>query len=159
MKTVNYFKKRKFNETQLNEAIAVSGSIRQVLIKLKLKAAGGNYRCIHTLIKRLKLDTSHFHGQGWNKGQTFGPKRPISDYLSNKYHICSSKLKERLIKDKYLKHKCQSCDGETWINKPIPLELHHKDGNRDNNNLDNLELLCPNCHTMTKTYRRIKSSL
>ncbi len=40
-----------------------------------------------------------------------------------------------------------------WLNKPIPLELHHKDGDNTNNELDNLELLCPNCHALTDNYR------
>lgn len=56
------------------------------------------------------------------------------------------KLKQKLIEDKIKEAKCERCKNKTWNNKPIPLELHHKDGNRFNNSLDNLEVLCPNCH-------------
>lgn len=41
-----------------------------------------------------------------------------------------------------------------WMGKPIPLELHHKDGNHYNNDLSNLEILCPNCHAQTDNYSR-----
>jgi len=40
-----------------------------------------------------------------------------------------------------------------WLGRPIPLELHHIDGNRDNNVLENYQLLCPNCHALTDSYR------
>lgn len=50
-------------------------------------------------------------------------------------------------------HKCECCGLEQWQGKPIPLELHHIDGDRYNNELDNLQLLCPNCHSQTPNYR------
>ena len=49
--------------------------------------------------------------------------------------------------------KCSCCDLETWQEKEIVLEIDHIDGNSDNNLLDNLRLLCPNCHSQTKTYK------
>ncbi|MBT7930179.1 HNH endonuclease [Candidatus Peregrinibacteria bacterium] len=49
--------------------------------------------------------------------------------------------------------KCSSCELETWQGKEIVLEIDHIDGNSDNNSLDNLRLLCPNCHSQTKTYK------
>jgi Zn finger protein HypA/HybF involved in hydrogenase expression len=51
------------------------------------------------------------------------------------------------------KHKCAKCNIDSWNNNPIILELEHKDGNSENNNLDNLECLCPNCHSQTPTYK------
>ena len=57
---------------------------------------------------------------------------------------------------KYLKrvrgHKCEECKLETWFGEPIPLDTHHLDGKWENNNLDNLKLLCKNCHAITDTY-------
>jgi|LakMenEpi03Aug12_1017415.scaffolds.fasta_scaffold02757_1 hypothetical protein len=50
-------------------------------------------------------------------------------------------------------HKCQTCGIENWNNKPIILELEHIDGNYNNNIITNLELICPNCHSQTDTYK------
>lgn len=48
---------------------------------------------------------------------------------------------------------CAKCNISTWFEKPIALELEHKDGNNQNNSRDNLEGLCPNCHSITETWR------
>lgn len=50
-------------------------------------------------------------------------------------------------------HRCESCNNESWGGKPIRLELHHVDGNSDNNDESNLNLLCPNCHSLTPNYK------
>lgn len=50
-------------------------------------------------------------------------------------------------------HQCECCKMTEWLGQPIPLELHHKDGNKNHNELSNYELLCPNCHALTDTYR------
>jgi len=145
--------RRKYTNQQVIDAVASSTSLRQVLNKLDLKSAGGNYASIKKLIVTLKLDTKHILGQAIHRGQRFGPKRPLEDYLSNLYSIQSHKLRLRLLRENVFPHQCARCNRKTWLNQPIPLELEHKDGNHLNNNLDNLELLCPNCHAFTSTYR------
>lgn len=147
----------KYNLQQLNEAIKNSKSIRQTLSKLGICEHGGNYATIKRMIKKYNIDTSHFTGKGWNKGQNFGPKRPISDYLSNTRPITSDRLKKRLLKEDYFDYKCYKCHRTLWNEKPIPLELEHINGNHDDNSLSNLTLLCPNCHAQTTTYRRRKN--
>ena len=61
---------------------------------------------------------------------------------------------------KFRGHKCECCGLSEWNNLPINFELHHIDGNRTNHSLENLLLICPNCHSQTETFRakNIKSS-
>lgn len=78
----------------------------------------------------------------------------LEDILANKYESYpTSKLHYRLIKEGYKEHKCECCGLTEWLGNPIPLELHHIDGNNHNHNLDNLKLLCPNCHSMTDNFK------
>lgn len=146
-------KLKKYSEEQLRNAVKTSASIRQTLIKLGVKPFGGNYDVFRKAVKYFEIDTSHFLGQGHNKGKTFPPKRPIQEYLSNKHPIQSYKLKNRLLKEEVFQPICSNCEQTTWLEQPIPLELDHIDGNHFNNNLNNLRLLCPNCHALTPTYR------
>jgi len=151
--------KFKFSDDEFKKVISESISIRQVLIKFGFAPRGGNYQTIKNRINKLNISTKHFLGMGANKGQNFGPKRPLNDYLSNKYSITSTSLKKRLISEGLFKNECSNCKNTTWLDNSIPLEIDHIDGNHYNNNLNNLRLLCPNCHSLTPTFRRRKSSL
>ena len=79
--------------------------------------------------------------------------RDIEEYTSNKVPMQSDKLKIRLINEGYLEPLCAMCGISRWLDGEVPLQLDHKDGNKDNNNLKNLRLLCPNCHALTPQYR------
>ena len=144
---------KNYTEEQFIEAVKSSISIRQVLLQLGLAPKGGNYQTVHKQCKQLNLDISHFKGQASNKNRKFGPKRNIQEYLTNKHPIQSYKLKKRLLEEDFFKYKCYGCQLTEWLNKPIPLELEHINGNHLDNSLDNLTLLCPNCHAATSTYR------
>ena len=146
--------KVKYTKELLEYICKNSSSYRQCLNKLGLKEAGGNYACIKKKIIEYGINISHFHHQAWNKGKkNESRKRKIDDYLSNKYPIQTYKLKKRLINEGYFEHKCCNCMKSTWINQAIPLELHHIDGNKLNNTISNLAMLCPNCHALTDNYR------
>ena len=144
---------RKYTEQALKEAIRTSSSFAEALRKLGLVPRGGNYATLHRAIARLELDTSHMTGQAHNRGKKFGPKRPLSLYLSNQFSIQSYKLKRRLLSEAVMPHQCVKCLLTRWNEQPIPLELDHINGNNADNRLGNLRLLCPNCHAQTPTYR------
>ena len=146
-------KLRKYDQSQLEEAVRKSTSLRQVLEVLGVAPYGGNYEVLRKAISYFNLDISHFTGQRWNKGRSFGPKQPLERFLNNELKTTSFKLKNRLLTEGILKPQCSSCERSEWLNQPIPLELDHINGNRSDNRLLNLRLLCPNCHTLTPTYR------
>lgn len=90
-------------------------------------------------------------------GCTGRSKFELADILSGKHpQYPTSKLSKRLVKEGYKKYQCEHCGIQHWNGKPISLELDHIDGNNGNHSLDNLQLLCPNCHSQTDTYRSKK---
>ena len=78
---------------------------------------------------------------------------PLLEYLAKSIDIQSNKVRKKLLEEGYKTHQCECCGFTEWLGEPIPLELHHKDGNHYNNSLDNFQLLCPNCHAKTSSYR------
>ena len=143
----------KYSEEQLVEAVKTSTSMRQTLLKLNAVPYGGNYDVLRKAFRYFDLGTSHFTGQAWCKGKKLPPKKPLQDCLENKKSIQSYKLRNPLIRDGILERICTNCGLNTWLNQPIPVELDHINGNNQDNRLENLRLLCPNCHTLTPTHR------
>lgn len=104
---------------------------------------------IDTLYHYLQMWNIEYHGQQSKKGRNTGLfYYPATEYLGTGKFITSDHLKKKLLRDGIKEHKCECCGQTTWLNKPIPLELHHIDGDHSNNVLENLQLLCPNCHAM-----------
>jgi hypothetical protein len=145
------------NDEIFAKVVKESGSIRQVLLTMGLVPAGGNYLTVKRRIMALRLDTKHFWGQGHLKGKknTWHPKAslPLILVAQSGYKGGTSRLKKRLLDERLLERKCYECGLTEWKNQPIPLELEHKNGNNTDNRLENLTLLCPNCHALTPTYR------
>ncbi len=150
-------KRRKWTDEQLVHAVENSLSIRMVIIKLGLVPAGGNYDQVKTRIKMLSLDTSHFTGMGWHTGnrvRAMVPAKPLTQLLVNGSDVQSYKLKKKLFA-KELKHpKCELC-GWAAISEDgrIPVELDHINGISNDNRIENLRILCPNCHSLQLTHR------
>lgn len=148
-------KQRSFTIEEFIAAVAKSQSKAGVLRELNLIPAGGNYATVNKYIKELGLDTSHFHGQGWRKGSTTPVRaaRPLSSILVRDCFFSISHLKKRLLREKVLHPVCSKCFRTEWNNLPIPLELDHINGVSTDHRLENLRLLCPNCHAQTPTHR------
>lgn len=113
-------------------------------------------RRVEGAIGRLGLDTSHFTGQRWAKGKTVRRRepRPLEEILQVGPRLASSSdLRRRLLAEGLRQHRCEGCELSEWAGRPIPLELDHVNGDRHDNRLENLRVLCPNCHALTPTYR------
>jgi hypothetical protein len=149
-------RKRSWTKEQLKEAVKNSLSIRQVLIKLKLREAGGNYFQIKKYIEEWGLNIAHLKGRGWNRGLTgfSSPRIALNKILIKNSHFQSFKLKKRLFLAGIKTPRCEECG---WAQKSpdgrIPLEIDHVNGDSRDNRLDNLKILCPNCHSLRPTHR------
>jgi len=109
---------------------------------LGLKPVGGNYANMKRKLQQIGANCEHWTGQAWNRDER------LKDWTA---YTRVNSLKSHLIKERG--HKCETCQRTEWNKKQIPLEVHHLDGDRTNNNCSNLELNCPNCHTLTKGFR------
>lgn len=111
-----------------------------------------NPKTINPLLERLGIQyDGNQSGKGFSK--TNDSYMPLEQYLLESQDIQSNKVRLKLLKEGYKEAKCECCGYSQWMGKPISLQLHHKDGNRNNNTLENFQLLCPNCHAMTDSYR------
>ena len=150
-------KKRKWTDAQFIDAVNSSLSYAQVLEKLGLKIAGSNYDSVKRKIKELSLDTSHMTGKAWNQGKRFTTVKPaklLSEILvEHSTYTNFNKLRKRLLKEGIKEYKCECCNSTEWLGKPIKLELHHINGVKDDLRIENLQILCPNCHAYTDNYR------
>ena len=115
------------------------------------KASGSMSKIVKERILRENLDISHFSKGNRNGGS---PRYNLEDILiENSPYSNMDRLKKRILKAGLLEYKCEKC-GNTgeWNGKPLVLQLEHKNGKHNDHRLENLEFLCPNCHSQTDTY-------
>lgn len=110
-----------------------------------------------TLEVYLKKYNIKYPGNMGNKGYSTPPnKRGSILYLGTDLNITSYKLKIKLFEEGIKQERCEKCENVEWMGEKIPLDLHHIDGNRFNNNLENLQILCKNCHGLTPNHSKKK---
>jgi hypothetical protein len=147
---------RKFTDEAAIKAITNKNnrSVKAVLRELNgSESSGSNYQVIYSIVKKYKLDTSHWLGKRLNilfRGvRTKSDKDFFIENSPSKSHV----VRLRLLQDGHKKKQCESCENTHWMNKEIPLEVHHVNGDNTDNRLSNLQILCPNCHAQTPTYK------
>lgn len=141
---------KQVNKQELEQIVKKSFSYADVCRALEVSPRGGNYVRVKKLIK--DLDISHFNRGAWNKGRKIKSasyqEAPIQQILiENSPHTNSGKLRVRLIKEGLKENKCEVCGCAE------SLELHHINGNHQDNRLENLQILCANCHRKTDNFR------
>jgi len=147
--------KTKYTKDNLEPIVQSSISYAQVLHYLNLSTSGGNQAHLKSVINKLGIEISHFKGQGWEKGKPSHNRSKPEDYLKEydkDVSVSTHQIKNWLFRDKIKEKICEECGLTEWQGKPIPLELHHIDGNRHNNKYENIKILCSNCHAQTENY-------
>jgi len=102
----------------------------------------------NTLKKFFKINKIIYNGNQGNKGVYV--TNPLVDNFKGSIGTVKQRIKDENLLDY---SKCGECGIKEWNKKEIGLELHHKNGNRKDNRLENLIYLCPNCHSQTDTHR------
>ena len=138
---------RQLTEEEFANLVAESRSFQELAQRIGyVKTGGGTQATLKQVVKERNLDTSHFTGQGWNKNN-----HDYSTFQKNSNKKNGKSTLKALINLRG--QKCEKCGMTEWLNEPINLEIHHIDGDHYNNELTNLQLLCPNCHSYTDNFR------
>lgn len=133
----------------LEDTVRNSTTFSEVARKLGKQPKGGNISALVNKCRDFEIDTRHLKGQSWAKGTS----KLSTEYLDTKVFVYGGTGTHKQILIRERGHVCERCKNEEWLGERITLELDHIDGDRQNNVRENLQLLCPNCHSYTPTWR------
>ena len=144
----------KYTKELLETNVKDCYSFSELCRRLGLKSEGSNPKTLRKKMDEFGVDYSHFTGQAWNKN----PKNPVyrGKYLPKLCEhssLSSANVKELVYRLELKENKCEICGITEWQGKPIICELHHINGDSTDNRIENLQILCPNCHSQTDNFR------
>jgi len=150
--------KLKYTKEFLEPLVKDSYSFREVVGRLGVSInSGGMNSHIKRQTVKYGIDTSHFLGRGRNRGENHvgGPdKKNVKDILllrAGQYRTKATQLRRALL-EIGREYKCYLCEVSKWRGKQLTLPVEHKNGNPLDDRKENIEFICPNCHSLTKTF-------
>ena len=138
----------KYTKEILQSVISSSISWGQVCKLLGCSSATGAQSHIKKRSIDFGIDFSHFLGQAHGRGKKSLFRKSALYYCTVDSKITSHNLRIKLLEEGIKDHICEKCGLKEWLGYPIPLELHHINGRKVGNIIENLMLLCPNCHAL-----------
>jgi Zn finger protein HypA/HybF involved in hydrogenase expression len=144
----------RYSESQAREAIAASRSWAEALRRLGMCDRGGAHRVLQRYARTVwEIDTAHFDPAAARLASLGRPARPLAEVLVEGSTVKSAQLKERLYREGIKTPACELCgQGEQWRGRPMALILDHVNGPHDDNRLENLRIVCPNCNATLDTH-------
>lgn len=141
------------SDDEFKAIIARNDSYSACLRELGLASKGSSaFRAIKERIAELNCSISHFCAASTH-GRTNGQPISLEQILvENSTYANTDNLKKRLIKSGLLDYHCAICGIDEWQGKKLVLQMDHINGKHNDNRLENLRLLCPNCHSQTDNY-------
>jgi hypothetical protein len=153
-------KKDSFYETdEFKDIVSKSRNILDVCNNLGLKVTGGNRNTIKKWIKIRNIETSHFFHKRVSRSSKYSLDEILID---DSLYTNIPHLKKRLFRQSIKERKCELCgQGEEWMGKKMALILDHKNGKNNDNRIENLRIVCPNCNGTLDTHggKNIKNKL
>lgn len=150
-------RKRSWTDEDLTKAVAESQSFREIILRLGLVVAGGQYDSIKSHCSRLGLSLDHLKGQ--SHGSSKNRRWRDEDIYVKDSPLHRSSLKKRALLDGIIKNECAICEVKSeWMGQPLMCVLDHINGDGNDHRLKNLRMLCPNCNSQQDTFagRNIK---
>lgn len=138
------------NKEKFRQAACDSKSMSEMLEFLGLRAAGGNYKQLHKYSKLYDIPLPQISGIERTKEARSKKLRKFEDIFCKDSDVARTTLKRAFEKER--PRVCEICEIETWLSKPLVVQIDHINGVHNDNRLENLRWLCPNCHSQTETY-------
>jgi Zn finger protein HypA/HybF involved in hydrogenase expression len=154
LKTHGYEKINNWEKEKILEAVKNSKCKSDVLRFMGISTKSGNFQTLDKHLKKFEINSDSLIYDN-TRGNKWIKKYSNDDVFCEKSTLSRKNIKERIIKDKLIEYKChgENCDIiDNWKGNPLSLQLDHINGINDDNRLENLRFLCPNCHSQTETF-------